>query len=97
MVHCVYKCCLKVRDRVHSDTCTDQGSEDEEDHEDTPKRRLTVEITVANSWHGDQCEIDTFPVGHGVSVGEVLKRVTRVFHLTTTHNTTLTNDRFVRC
>lgn len=60
---------------------TDQGAEDEEDHEDTTEVSFTRDVTVADRRHGDQCEVDALPVGETVNILEVVERVARVLHL----------------
>jgi len=63
---------------------TDQGAENEEDHEESSESRLAVDVTVADRRHGNESEVDTVPVGHRVRVWEVGKRIARVLHLTAT-------------
>jgi len=51
---------------------TYKSAENEENHEEAANRRLTSNIAIADSWHRDECEVDTFPVG---------RRVVFPFHL----------------
>ena len=60
---------------------TDQRSEHEEDHEDSTEDSLAGDVAVADRRHGDQREVDAFPVRQPVNVLVVVERIARVFHL----------------
>ena len=69
---------------------TDQGAENEEDHEESSESRLAVDVAVADRRHGNEREVDAVPVRHRVRVAEVRKRITGVLHLTATYSFTVT-------
>jgi len=69
---------------------TDQGAENEEDHEESSESRLAVDVAVADRRHGDEREVDAVPVCHRVRVAEVGKRITGVLHLTAAYSLTVT-------
>lgn len=48
-----------------------QPPEDEEHHEEAPKRGLCINIPIADSGHGDHEQIDTFPVCKSLVVLEI--------------------------
>ncbi len=74
-------CACGVQRISPSDHLTHQGTEDEEDHEESAEHSFAVDVSEPDSRHGDEHEVDAFPVSERLVVGEVEKRVPRILHL----------------
>ena len=45
-----------------------QCNQDEEDHERATEHGFAVDVTVAHCWHGDERQVDAFPVRQMLSI-----------------------------
>ena len=58
---------------------THQTSKNEEDHKGSSKYSLAMNVTITDSRHCYQQEVDTFPVCKMLGILEVFERVAAVF------------------